>query len=355
MSSDCDFIDDNDVVLPDNLKKNLRRKKNLSKPLRKKITLHSSDSDDIEPVLKPKKTEEVIPLRRGIREKHNLRTEQLSKLHKLRTTKGLSLPERAKVLQSESESDVDGSTVEYFAFNEHLSDREFIKSSSSESAFSNEENEQEKNTKKRVVMSEDSSDDELLLDENEKLFFEAVKTNNPPAIELMLHNNSFINIYDDKKDTALHIATKAKFTNIVKLLLDNGAKPDMVNGGEQLTALSYAAINKDLECFEMLLKVTDLNFSDKSIQIGMDGKTLLHLLVENFNNDVIIDSAKLMKCLSILRQHDTKLFKKSLLSLDDDKSTPLVGAIKSGAFQVNVYYSGTEDAYYTYILGFGFE
>ncbi|EMY12348.1 ankyrin repeat protein [Leptospira weilii str. Ecochallenge] len=69
----------------------------------------------------------------------------------------------------------------------------------------------------------------------------AVNKNNPQIVRLLLTNGALPNIYDSEreKNTPLHIAVKYNFVESAKILLEYGADPNIKNGrGESASKLS---------------------------------------------------------------------------------------------------------------------
>eukprot|EP00111_Clytia_hemisphaerica_P008643 TCONS_00025264-protein len=283
---------------------------------------------------RPGKMNEAIKSRRAAVRERSTKQGKLEKLKELRKSKGLSLKERETVLKSSDEDDDENDGMKD-PFQFHESDREFIKDSSTET--SEDDGHSSSGEAKRVLLplnaSSDEELDELSLDENEKRFFEAVKSNELKVVDDMLSTYRFINILDENKNNAIHLATKMKHLDMVKLLLKYHANPNALNGLEQVPALYYAALNKDIACFKELFHITDIFKCNAAISEHHNGKTLLQVLVEQDVEQHFFDVGHLQQCIDVLRSSDEKSFRKMLRHRDKDASTPLVAALKTESFQ----------------------
>ena len=243
-----------------------------------------------------------------------------------------------------SDGDDDEEDDQHNPYQEHSSDREFIEDtgssgdSDSTDRDSSTSNKPSKEFAARVYMEEsptENEDHDILLDENEKSFFNALRTNNTELVDVILQQHRFVNILDEDKNTPLHVATLLKHVDTVKVLIEHHAKPNELNANEQIPALAFAAINKDPECFKVLLDITDLQLCDKVLVEHMEGRSLVHLIVEDTSNGKIVDAGNIKLCLNLLQKHNEKYLKKCLSKLDDLQGTPLVAAIRSHCFQVS--------------------
>ena len=365
VSSDDDFIDDgDDYVKDDDVVRRKKRKK--SKKKVKDIKKVESDEDESneeedeeEDALKTGNSndntaviKDTIHSRRASLKEKNGKNLHLEKLQRLRATRGLSLKERQGVVENGSEEESD--SARHHPYEERESDRDFIVSSDEDeddefsAALSDNDNKNDGvyngdggkvASHARVIMESSSEDDEknafeISLDENELLFFKSVRDNDiETARSILTTHVNFVDILNEDKDTALHTATKLKHSELVKVLLECGAKPNTGNAEHQAPALCYAAMNKDPKCFEILLKETDLLRCNDKIFRHLSGKNLLHIIVEDARTD-IVEAARIAQCIEMLRKHDKLFFVRCLSKLDNDHSTPLVAAIKTGCFQV---------------------
>ena len=301
-----------------------------------------SDNDTIN---KSETRNSAIYSRRAAYKERTGKTKQLLKLQQLRKSKGLTLQQRALKSDDDDNESNDGESQN--PYQEHSSDREFIQdtcSSDNEDTDSNQENNNKKNNNElagRVYMEEGTAEDEeddinnIALDENEKSFFNAVRINDTELVGSILEQHRFVSILDEDRNTPLHVATQLQHVDIVKVLIDNEANPNELNANEQVPALAFAAMNKDPDCFRVLLNVTDLHQCDKALIEHMDGRSLLHLVVEDISNGkIILDAGNIKTCLKILQKSDEKYLKNCFTRLDDLQGTPLVAAIRSDSSQV---------------------
>lgn len=132
---------------------------------------------------------------------------------------------------------------------------------------------------------------------NKKLFH-AVLNEDPKAVSELLETNQYdVNCCDEKQRTCLHIASSRGNSTIVRLLLQNGANPNIKDCVSNLP-IHVAIIASHVEVVTLLLEAgTDIN------ALELNGKTVLHLagtrlryLLSDENNTV---SPKL-KCEAIM-------------------------------------------------------
>ena len=314
-----------------------------------KPSCRCSNSDNETPNNSEERNSALYSRRAAIKERTG-KTKQLLKLQQLRKSKGLSLKQRALQSDDDDDNSENDDRDTQNPYQEHPSDREFIQDTCS-SDDDTDMDEVDENNKKdrsfklagRVYMEESPAEEndvnDIPLDENEKSFFNAVRLNNTELVSAILERHRFVNILDEDRNTPIHVATRLRHVEIVKVLIDNEAKPNELNAIEQVPALAFAALNKDPGCLTILLDVTDLHQCDKSLIEHMDGRSLLHLIVEdNSNGKMVVDANNIHACLQILQKSDEKYLKNCLTRLDDLQGTPLVAAIRSDSHQVSLKY-----------------
>ena len=189
--------------------------------------------------------------------------------------------------------------------------------------------------------SESDDEDEILLTENEKLFLQLVAADNVQLVEeLIVKNKNLVNVIDQNKRTALHIATMRGYTAIVELLLKQGIDPDLEDC-LHFTALAHAAINKFSKCFKLLLEHTNMKKMKKSLKKHLNRVNLLHLLVMKCPiKSVQMDD--LQDCLQILKMFDSRLYETFMYQEDDRLYIPLLAAIVDDQPQVCLLNCKTE-------------
>lgn len=114
-------------------------------------------------------------------------------------------------------------------------------------------------------------------------------------IEAGININSYNNIYQ----TALILAVKSKYHEIIKFLIENGA--DINYGGVENmeNPLAIAIKNQDIDSVDLLLKAgVDVNIENKFFQ------NAVHLLFENINNEIDLEHKRILlqKCKNINKQ-----------------------------------------------------
>ena len=81
----------------------------------------------------------------------------------------------------------------------------------------------------------------------------AIKDNNEKEVKYIIESNKYLcQMYDDFNQTPLHIAAKRKRGDIIRIILENGAKIDALDCVGR-TALHYACLYNNLENVEILL------------------------------------------------------------------------------------------------------
>jgi ankyrin repeat protein len=89
--------------------------------------------------------------------------------------------------------------------------------------------------------------------EDFNLLKNAIKDNDEKKVKFLIEQNKFLcQMYDDFNQTALHVASKRKRGEIIKIILKYGAKID-VKDCVGRTALHYACLYNNLENVEILL------------------------------------------------------------------------------------------------------
>lgn len=94
---------------------------------------------------------------------------------------------------------------------------------------------------------------------------------------LLIEKNVDPNIHDNTGSTPLITATQMNQSQIVRLLLDLGANPDIADKKYQRTALSYAVLGGNIDMVKLLVE----KGSDPSKAFGKRGITPLMKAVEN--------------------------------------------------------------------------
>jgi len=114
--------------------------------------------------------------------------------------------------------------------------------------------------------------------EDFKILKNAIKDNDEKKVKFLIEKNKFLcQMYDDFNQTALHIASKRKRKEIIKIILENGAKIDFKDFVGR-TALHYACLYNNLENVEILL----FEFASPLI------KDHYNKLPEDYSNDELI-------------------------------------------------------------------
>ena len=111
--------------------------------------------------------------------------------------------------------------------------------------------------------------------------FEAANNGHTDIVGLLLDNGAKPNIPNDFGDSPLKAAARKGHTQVVKLLIDSGADPNRVYGHED-TALHDAAREGQNDVIQMLLHIG----ADPNI-INKDGETPLYNAVRNGNTDMV--------------------------------------------------------------------
>ena len=88
-----------------------------------------------------------------------------------------------------------------------------------------------------------------------------------------------INKVDDYGRTLLHVAALADYPEMVRFLIENGAKVHARTAGEDQTPLYYAAKNEAVQCVKILLAYgADIDARDYKkrtpLQVGLNCDTL---------------------------------------------------------------------------------
>ena len=228
----------------------------------------------------------------------------LEKLKTFRSIKNLPFDKRALIkdkLNSDSDASISADVLSY-------SDEDFINDSiiDLDSGL------------KRVVKSSSSGSDlekESLLTEEEISFFENVAKNNFSVIEEVLKKKNFKNLIDHKGQTALHIAAFNGFSELVRILLDYGSNPDLKDSYQHYP-LTYAALNKQLSCFKLLLPVTKSSLDHNVLHL-LSSKCLVD---RDFFNEFVM-------CIIFLKEYDSGTFYRYLCETDNQGYTPVMVAI----------------------------
>lgn len=105
-------------------------------------------------------------------------------------------------------------------------------------------------------------------------------------VELLLNNNADPNVYDDMGIAPIHGAARTNRAEIIAMLLNNKANINILHKTSGETPLHYAAEYNSKEACEILLK----NGADKTIKNGA-GKTAYEVAKEK-KSDKVIDLLK---------------------------------------------------------------
>lgn len=110
--------------------------------------------------------------------------------------------------------------------------------------------------------------------DGKSILTEAILSRNVDVVHLVLNYGVSLDMVDNNGDTALHLAVKDTFSDIVSELLRRGADPNIPNRIGRTAAFS-AVDNLDINCIRELLnriRYVHINHKDQ------DGNTLLHHL-----------------------------------------------------------------------------
>ena len=114
-------------------------------------------------------------------------------------------------------------------------------------------------------------------------FIKAVRDGDFEKVKVLANEKIINNPSGDGGDTALHIATYAGYTKVVKNLLEiKGVKVDTVNKTGE-TALHLASSLGDRKIVEVLLK----NGKANPFLVDNDGKSALQIATQNGNKNVV--------------------------------------------------------------------
>jgi len=116
----------------------------------------------------------------------------------------------------------------------------------------------------------------ILLPKNSKALIKAIKANDIDAVKNLLKKRYIdVNIQNKYHDTALMLAVKNNNSEIVQILLDNGANPNIQNNNGK-TPLMLVAINNKSEIAQVLLdKDADPDTQDNNGYTALD-MALMH-------------------------------------------------------------------------------
>ena len=95
----------------------------------------------------------------------------------------------------------------------------------------------------------------------------------------MLFTGADINKTDDYGRTPLHVAALADYPDMVRFLIENGAKVQAQTAGEDQTPLYFAAKNEAVQCVKILLAYgADIEARDYKkrtpLQVSLDRNTM---------------------------------------------------------------------------------
>ena len=118
----------------------------------------------------------------------------------------------------------------------------------------------------------------------------AVRSGEYEIVKTIIEVSNNIDIKTLKGETALHIAINYKYNNIVKLLLREGASPNMIDDDIEFSALHYAVGWNNIEVVQMLLDMG----SDPNIQDSYGNTALMYCAKEDYIEcfDMIINFFK---------------------------------------------------------------
>jgi ankyrin repeat protein len=143
----------------------------------------------------------------------------------------------------------------------------------------------------------------------------AVKTKNIDIFKKVIEQTQDINFQTKQGESALHIACNFDQKDMIKMLIDKKANINIQDCNTQIIPLMYTILSNDYEIFDILLEGTDLElqdingnnslhyciieknyeFIDKIVNKNLDlditniyGKTILHIILENFSSSVDI-------------------------------------------------------------------
>ena len=122
------------------------------------------------------------------------------------------------------------------------------------------------------------------------LIHTAVSSNQLEIVQILIKHGA---ILEFPKETPLHLATYFGYNDIAKLLLKNGADPDVAVDGE--TPLHFAVSNNDFETVELLLKKSRSNnvwgrgipFKKNVDPKDQNGFTPLHRAINSNRKDIV--------------------------------------------------------------------
>jgi hypothetical protein len=126
----------------------------------------------------------------------------------------------------------------------------------------------------QVLLENGANDDNYQTADGKTILTEAVLSRNIDVVHLVLNYGVSLDMVDNNGDTALHLAVKDTFSDIVSELLRRGADPNIPNRFARTAAFS-AVDNLDINCIRKLLNpIRDVYINHQD----QDGNTLLHHL-----------------------------------------------------------------------------
>lgn len=184
------------------------------------------------------------------------------------------------------------------------------------------------------IESEESEDDHEESNNVElPLHSSVMKGNFDEVRECVKRSTGRINDVGPRRKTALHLASAQGFSQIVKILLENGADRTVCDSSH-LTATAYAADGYP-ECLALLLDHTSIRHANKLIKRNNNQMSLLHFAV-GLSRDGSRACAR-AKCLQLMFNHDKKATRRLLDHKDYRGFTPLEAAVYAGQHEVCQY------------------
>jgi len=122
---------------------------------------------------------------------------------------------------------------------------------------------------------------------NGEELLDACKNGNLDAVKQLIKSTFFskgvdVNVKDHFGRTALAWASHNGYTEIVKILIDNGAKVDEPTGSQKATALILASINGNLPTAKLLLESgANVNAAD------LEGVTAIGVAANNGHKSIV--------------------------------------------------------------------